>query len=155
KTADYSAGVKWSDGPWTVNFDFQVVDSSAKRTDYTLGTVVFPPRVRISNVNSASGPTIVDVDNALADPDSYSFGQMMHRPADNAAGSTSSRADIQYDFEHSIVRSVKAGVRCSRKQAINREFTNWAARVQPWNIGAWSDGVPTIASSSLMRPYAF
>src|SRR5690606_24878085 len=49
----------------------------------------------------------------------------------------------------------KAGVRFSKKQGINREFTNWTARVQPWNIGAWSDGVPTIGSSSLMQPYTF
>lgn len=155
KTADYSFGFEWNDGPWTVNADIQRVISEANRIDNTLGTVVFPQRVFIGNVLSDSGPTIIDLDEALADPDSYSFGQMMHRPADNDAQSNAVRLDVQYDFDDSVIQSVKAGVRYSKKEAANREFTNWTARVQPWNLGAWSEGVPTIGGSRLMQPYSF
>ncbi len=159
-TADISGGVKWQGDAWSVVFDLQHVVSTATREDYTLGTVVAPPSVYVANLDSSNGPTIVDESGTLNDLTNYSFGQMMSRPADNEATSDAARIDVQYDFlEQDIIQSVKAGVRFNNKKAHNKEGFTWSARVQPWNVGAWTGNnleAPTIdANSPLMEPYSY
>lgn len=154
-TADFSGGIEWRGGAWTVNADLQHVGSTAKREDYTLGTVISPPAVYVSGLNSNDGPNIDDVYGTLDELSNYAYGQMMTRPADNEATSDAVKFDVKYDFEDSIVKSVKAGARYAKKEATNKEGFSWSARVQPWNSWVWGDDVPTIADQSLMEPYGF
>ncbi len=155
KTGDFSGGFKWSSDAWTVSGDVQRVLSSATREDYTLGTVVSPQYVRVADLNSSSGPAIEDVDNTLADLSNYSYGQMMTLPADNDADSNAARLDVQYDFDQSIVKSVKAGVRYSKRKATNRDGSSWSARVQPWNAWTWGENVPRINNEDLVEPFSY
>lgn len=154
-TTDFSTGAEWHTGQWTISGDFQRVISSAEKSDFTYGTVTFPSEIRFEGLNSSDGPSIYDVNDHLATLSNYSFGQMMSQPADNHADSTAIKLDVQYDFEDSIVESVKAGVRYSEREARNRAATNWSARVQPWNTCCW-DQIPTISDGNpLMRQFSF
>ncbi|SMF48038.1 TonB-dependent receptor [Alteromonadaceae bacterium Bs31] len=156
ETSDYSFGGEWASGSWTITADYQRVESTATRIDDTLGTVIFPPSVYVDDLNGSDGPSIQDTNNTLPTLGNYSYGQMMTRPAANEAKSDAAKVDVQYDFEDSIVSSVKAGVRYAKKTADNREGFSWSARVQPWNRGSWEDGVyPVIADESLMEPFKF
>lgn len=154
-TSDLSSGVKWTSVAWSVDADFQYIKSTAKRQDYTLGTVVSPPSVRVSNLHSKNGPTIEDTGDTLGDLSQYAYGQMMTRPADNKATSKAAKVDVTYDFEDSLISSVKAGARYAKKEAVNKDATSWAARVQPWNTWVWGDDLPTIQNEDLMQEYSF
>lgn len=154
-TTDMSSGMVWASGAWEVTADFQYINSTAKREDFTLGTVIAPPSVRVSNLHSDDGPTIEDTTGALATLGNYSYGQMMTRPADNKATSKAAKVDVSYDFEDSLITSVKAGVRYAKKEAINKDATSWAARVQPWNTWVWGEDLPTVENEDLMQPYSF
>jgi len=154
-TTDLSFGVEWVKGQYTFSGDYQRVMSSAKAQDFTYGTVAFPSYISVTGLNSSDNLKIVDVDNHLSDLTNYSFGQMQSQPKDNKADSTALRLDVKYDFEESLVNSVKLGVRFSERSANNRSASNWSARVQPWNTCCWG-GIPTISENNpLMRPFSF
>ena len=155
ETADYSAGLEWRRGPLLLSLDYQRVDSTATRKDDTLGTVVFPEKVRVAKLDSDDGPSITDTDNYLTELGNYSYGQMMTRPARNQADADALRFDAEYEFEDSLIRSVKAGARYAKKNALNSDLTNWSARVQPWNLGTWDGNPPTVSDQRLMESFVF
>lgn len=136
ETTDVSAGVKWSpDDHWNFTLDLQHVDSNADQEDYTLGFIVFPKAVKYSNLNSL--PDIYVDPAYLADYKNYSFGQMMTMPRLNDATQDAIKFDAEYKVEDSIIKSVKAGVRFTEKDAINRTPASdtWKANYQPWQVG--------------------
>lgn len=133
-TTDYSLGVKWSpDDNWKFNADLQHVQSESEKEDLTLGLIVYPETMSVSNVG---GLPDINIDSAyMSDYSNYSFGQMMSMPADNEADATVFKADGEYSFEDSIIKSVKVGARFTDKTAENREASQWQARYQPWQTG--------------------
>jgi TonB-dependent receptor len=136
KTTDYSAGAKWTpDDHWVISLDLQRVESDASKEDYTLGLIVFPKEVSYSNLNST--PSIKVDPFYLADYRNYSYGQMMTLPGLNDAEQDAAKLDVEYKFEDSIIKSVKAGVRFTDKTAVTRSAASdtWKANYQPWQVG--------------------
>jgi iron complex outermembrane recepter protein len=133
-TTDYSTGVKWTpDDRWTFNAELQYVKAKSDGEDYTLGLVAYPDEIKVSNLNGV--PSIYVDPEFLSDYSNYSWGQMMAILSDNDAESLAARVDAEYDFEDSIIKSVKAGVRFTDKSAENRGANQWQARYQPWQVG--------------------
>ncbi len=163
ETMDFSLGASWhATERLSIKADLQHVVSDATTEDYTLGLVAFPTAIRVSGLDGKPSLEVLDVDfgadvvgtynrhaTDLADPASYSYGQMMSLPSDNEGDATSVRLDLEYDFENSIVRSVQAGARYSEKSAINRSGGTWSARYQPWT--SWLYPYPSADESDLLH----
>ncbi len=131
-TIDYSAGFRWDvTDQLTITGDLQHVDSTSKGENYTIGLVTYPQTVVVGNLDGT--PSISVPGDHLTDPANFSHGQQMVNLTDNAAEATAARLDVRYDFEDSVVRSVRAGARYAEKSARNRDTGYvWVARYQPW-----------------------
>lgn len=133
KTTDYAAGIKWSpDEFWKFSADLQYVKADAHIDDYTLGLKVIPVEARMTGIGTEK-PSIM-VDHAyMADYGNYSLGQQMTHFERNEAEAKTARFDAEYDFEGSVIKSVKAGFRYSDKSAdnINTEY-DWNTRYATW-----------------------
>lgn len=148
ETRDVSFGMEWqATERLNVTADIQRVDSTSGGKDFTLGLVAFPESIVVGNLNTRSGtPSISIPGDYLSNSANFSYGQMMSLPSDNEAESTAARIDLDYDFESSLITSVKAGVRFSEKSAINRSGNNWSANYQPWQVGSSWQPFPDTAS---------
>jgi iron complex outermembrane receptor protein len=163
ETSDFSLGFKWQvTDALHLSGDIQRVESSSEGEDYTLGLVAYPQVVTVGNLDTMSGtPSIEVADGFLEDYSNYSYGQMMAIVSKNEAESTAARLDLEYEFEDSIVKSIKAGVRFSEKSADNRGGNNWSARYQPWQVGtSWqpfasTDDLPRIENTDYIREFSF
>jgi len=133
KTTDYSTGIKWSPSD-RLHFsaDLQYIKAEANVDDYTLGLKVIPSEARLDGIGSTT-PSIL-IDNAfMADYANYSLGQEMTHFERNNAEAKTGRFDVEYDFDDSVIKSVKAGVRYSEKTAdnINTGY-DWNTRYATW-----------------------
>lgn len=156
-TTDFSGGVKWSpDDHWKFNLDLQSVKSEAEGEDYTLGLIVFPEKVSYTNLGDV--PTIASNASYLEDYKNYSLGQEMAHLNHNIAESKAIRFDAEYEFEDSIIKSVKAGARYSEKSADNSDTGyNWKTRNALW-FGFDKTTVPKVTqdeASKFLRLYSF
>ncbi|MBK8186252.1 MAG: TonB-dependent receptor [Cellvibrio sp.] len=132
-TTDYSTGIKWSPTD-RLHFsaDLQQVKAEANVDDYTLGLKVIPATARLEGIGSTT-PSI-QIDPAyMANYANYSLGQEMTHFERNNAEATTARFDVEYDFEDSILTSIKAGARYSEKTAdnLNTEY-DWNTRYATW-----------------------
>lgn len=133
KTTDYSTGIKWSpDDHWKFSADLQYVKAEANVDDYTLGLKVIPAEGYMGGIGSKT-PTILIDEDYMADYSNYSLGQEMTHFERNSADAKTGRFDAEYDFDDSIIKSVKAGVRYSEKSAdnINTGY-DWNTRYATW-----------------------
>ncbi|ACE82825.1 TonB-dependent receptor [Cellvibrio japonicus] len=145
KTTDYSTGVKWSpDDHWKFSADFQYVKAEAKVDDYTLGLKVIPAEAYMDGMGSET-PTILIDPQYMADYSNYSLGQQMTHFERNNAEAKTARFDAEYDFEGAVVKSIKAGVRYSEKEAdnINTGY-DWNTRYATWFNGYDKNTLPKV-----------
>jgi TonB-dependent receptor len=132
-TTDFSAGVKWSpDDHWKFSADVQYVKAKATSDDFTLGLEVRPATASLSGVGTDT-PNIGISSSYMADYANYNLGQEMTHFERNKANSKVAKFDAEYNFDDSVIKSVKAGVRYSEKSAdnVNTEY-DWNARNQTW-----------------------
>jgi len=164
ETIDISTGFSWdATDRLSLSGSVQYIDSTAETLDNTLGLVAFPDEMRVENLNNdGEAPDIFIDPEFLSDFNNFSYGQMMQILEDNEADSVAARLDVEYDFESSIIQSVKAGVRYSDKSATNRGGNTWSARFQPWMVGpeAWraastTDGLPKIDDPQFVTNFTF
>jgi len=125
-TTDYSAGAKWTVTPsLTLSTDLQYVDATTKGTRYILGTGMDAvPQYTMDLSGSVPRLTVTDAaGNAgyLADANNYT-GWKFHldNKDDNEATQFAWRSDMDLAFDDSFVRSFKAGVRYTDRDATNR-----------------------------------
>jgi TonB-dependent receptor len=142
--------------------DLQSVESTSTGDDFTLGLVAFPDYIVVDNLNTKNGtPSIATPAGFLGDSSNFSYGQMMAIFSDNNADSKAARLDAEYEFEDSLVTSVKMGARYSEKSAINRDGNNWAANYQPWQVGtSWqpfasTSALPKIQNDLYVTSFSF
>lgn len=143
--------------------DVQYVKSTSTTEDYTLGLVAFPDAIRVSNLDTTNGTPSIEVlpEGFLQNHENFSYGQMMLQPADNEAEAVAVKFDVEYEFDDSVITSVKAGARFSDKSADNRSANNWSARYQPWQVGSdWqpfpsTDAIPKIQDPQYLRLFSF
>lgn len=149
ETTDISTGFSWNvDQNWLVEGDIQYVNSTAETEDYTLGLVAFPEAISVSGLDTTDGTPDIGIAPAgfLTNHENFSYGQMMSIPSNNEAEALSATFDVEYEFDDSVIRSVKVGARYSDKSADNRESNHWSARYQPWMVTG-PDGWNGIAST--------
>lgn len=133
ETTDYSAGVKWSpDEHWKFSADFQFVTAEATADDYTLGLKVIPTEAVLDGIGTKT-PSIALDSGYMGDYRNYSLGQQMTHFERNDAEAKTGRFDAEYNFDDSIIKSVKAGFRYSEKTAdnVNTEY-DWNTRYATW-----------------------
>lgn len=158
ETTDYSAGIKWSpDDHWKFSADLQLVEAEATVDDYTLGLKVIPSEARLDGIGTET-PSI-SIDSAfMADYRNYSLGQEMTHFERNNAEAKTARFDAEYNFDDSIIKSVKAGFRYSEKTAdnINTGY-DWNTRYATW-FGFDKNTLPKVTAdqaSQFLTPYSF
>lgn len=133
ETTDYSAGIKWSpDEHWKFSADFQFVTAEATADDYVLGLKVIPTQAVMNGVGTKTPSILLDA-GYMGDYRNYSLGQQMTHFERNDAEAKTGRFDAEYNFDDSIIKSVKAGFRYSEKTAdnINTEY-DWNTRYATW-----------------------
>ena len=133
KTTDYSTGIKWSPSDnLKFSADFQFVKAEATVDDYTLGLKVIPEAARLEGMGSKTPSILIDA-GYMANYANYSLGQEMTHFERNNAEAKTGRFDVEYDFENSIITSVKSGIRYSEKTSdnINTDY-DWNTRYATW-----------------------
>src|SRR5690606_39839607 len=161
-TTDYSAGMKWTPSDkWEISTDFQFTDSSTESLDNTIATGV---NLNYIDVDLSSGLPSIRTDEAfLADPTSYYWGFAMPHIEASKAEQFAWRADAQYNFDDSVIKSVKFGVRLTDREAenINTSY-HWQGIYQTWMTTAWGGalnvdelGMPYMQDGSDMRLNTF
>lgn len=133
KTTDYSTGIKWSpDDNWKFAADFQYVKAEATSDDFTLGLKVIPVEAFMDGIGTETPSMLID-ESYMSDYSNYSLGQEMTHFARNEADSKAARFDAEYNFDDSVLKSVKAGVRYSEKTADNLDTGyDWNTRYATW-----------------------
>jgi len=133
ETTDYSTGVKWSpDDHWKFSADFQYVKAEATSDDFTLGLKVIPVEAFMDGIGTETPSMLID-ESYMSNYANYSLGQQMTHFARNEADSKAGRIDAEYNFDDSILKSVKAGVRYSEKTADNIDTGyDWNTRYATW-----------------------
>lgn len=133
KTTDYATGIKWSpDDYWKFSADLQYVKADAKIDDYTLGLKVIPTQAYMDGIGTETPSILVDP-AYMSSYSNYSLGQAMTHFERNEAEAKTARFDAEYAVDGQVIKSVKAGVRYSDKQADNvNTGYDWNTRYATW-----------------------
>ena len=140
ETTDYSTGVKWSpDDNWKFAADFQYVKAEATSDDYTLGLKVIPVEAFMDGIGTETPSMLID-ESYMSNYANYSLGQEMTHFVRSEADSKAGRFDAEYNFDDSVLKSVKAGVRYAEKTADNIDTGyDWNTRYATWfTLQDWS-----------------
>ena len=132
KTTDFSAGLKWTvNDNVELSTDLQYIKADTKSLDSTVALGLLMPYI---DVDLTGGLPSISVDQQFtANPDNYYWGFTMDHQDDNEADQLAWRADIKYSFDSGFFRSIRGGVRTTRRDATSIDTGyNWAAVIQPW-----------------------
>ncbi|MBO9718500.1 MAG: TonB-dependent receptor [Pseudoxanthomonas sp.] len=132
KTTDFSAGLKWAvNDKVELSTDVQYIKADTKSLDSTVALGLLMPYI---DVDLTKGLPSISVDQQFtSNPDNYYWGFTMDHQDDNEAEQKTWRADIKYSFDSGFFRSIKGGVRTTRRDATSIDTGyNWAAVIQPW-----------------------
>ena len=132
RTRDFSAGLKWLIGDsMELTTDVQYIKSTTRSLD---STVALGLRVPYIDVALGGGrPTISVEGEFTTNPANYYWGFTMDHQDDNEAEQLSWRADLKHSFDSGFFRSIKGGVRMTRRDATSIDTGyNWVAVIQPW-----------------------
>lgn len=161
-TTDYSGGFKWvPHDKLEFNTELQYTESSTNALDNTVATGINLNYLDVDLTGSL--PSIRADSEFLADPTNYYWGFAMPHIEDSEAEQFSWRADLQYNFDSSVIKSVKFGVRLTDREAnnINTSY-HWQGIFQTWMTTAWGGGLnvddlgmPYMKDGSQMRLNTF
>ena len=146
KTTDYSTGIKWSpDDYWKFSADLQYVKADARVDDYTLGLKVIPAEAYMDGIGTETPSILVDP-AYMSNYSNYSLGQAMTHFERNEAEAKTARLDAEYEFGGAVIKSVKAGMRYSEKDAdnINTGY-DWNTRYATW-FGFDKTSIPKVTA---------
>lgn len=149
-TTDFSGGVKWlPNDKWEFSTDLQYMESTTEALDATVATAVDLPYLDL-DLSGRLPQISTDVDH-LSDPTNYYWAFTMPHVEDSKAEQIAWRADAQYNFESSNIKSIKFGARLTDREADNIDTAyNWQAIYQPWMNG-WKlmNGMPRITEEEV------
>lgn len=158
KTTDYAAGIKWApDDFWNFSADIQYVKAEARVDDYTLGLKVIPAEARMTGIGTEKPSVFVDP-AYMSNYANYNLGQAMTHFERNEAEAKTARFDAEYNFEGSVIKSVKAGIRYSEKTGDNTNTGyDWNTRYATW-FGFDKNTIPKVTpdqADSYLDLYSF
>jgi TonB-dependent receptor len=143
RTTDFSAGLKWTINDHVdLSTDVQYIKADTKSLDSTVALGLLMPWI---DVDLTGGLPSIGVDQQFtANPDNYYWGFTMDHQDDNEADQKTWRADLKYSFDDGFFKSIKGGVRTTRREATSIDTGyNWVAVIQPWmQWWALPGGVP-------------
>lgn len=131
ETEDSSTGVRWQDDRWTINADFQHINS--KRTDYdttVYNTVTVPGGIGLNLTGDMPQITASDL---TSQPNDFNLYAAMDHDEIDKAHQYTGKMDAAYDFNGDFLRSVKFGFRATDRHSIQMDGGyNWALITAPW-----------------------
>ncbi|WP_347329463.1 TonB-dependent receptor [Marinimicrobium locisalis] len=140
-TTDYAAGWKWNpSNRWEFSTEFQYTDSTTDTLDSTVATGI---SLESLTVNAAAEPPKISTDESyLAEPTNYYWAFAMPHIEDSKAEQFAWRGDTEFFVEDSVIKSVKAGVRVTNREAdnINTGY-DWQAIFASWMTTDWGGGL--------------
>jgi TonB-dependent receptor len=131
ETEDASTGVRWQNDRWTVNGDFQHINS--KRTDYDMtvyNTVTVPGGI---GLNLSGDTPQITANNLTGQPDYFNLYAAMDHDEIDKAHQFTGKLDATYDANGDFLRSIKVGFRATDRRSIQMDGGyNWALITAPW-----------------------
>ena len=145
-TTDISFNAVWRPADrWTVKTDIQRIRADTNSLDSTVATAVQMPKQRL-DLSGARPDLQFDASDLanLANPNNYYWAFTMEHLDKSKAKSGAWKTDVQYDFDHPILRDVRFGVRLTERDSLTTNSNpgyNWAAVSQPWQVGSSISGL--------------
>ncbi len=136
-TTDIALNVDWRIAPqWRFKADVQRIRATTDAFDSTVATAVRMPKQRLDLTGSLPNIGFDAGDIAhLANPNNYYWAFTQEHLERATAESKALKADLQYDFDHPVLRDVRFGVRMTERDSVTENSNpsyNWAAITQPW-----------------------
>jgi TonB-dependent receptor len=146
-TTDISWNVQWRVAPnWTVRNDLQRVRARTEGIDSDVATGMQLQKQGLDLSGSMPKLIFDEADRAaIANPNNYYWAYTMEHLDKSRASNNVWKTDVQYDFDHPVLRDVRFGVRFTDRESITQNSNpsyNWQAVTQPWMLG-WN--IPTLA----------
>jgi TonB-dependent receptor len=144
----------------SLTFDAQYVKATADNFDYTVNTAVWPDALDIDLSGSLPQISIVGADHML-DPANYYWAAGMDNTQDNVGDERAARLDANYEIDSGWIRSLRAGVRVTDRNATNKDTGyNWQPITEWWmgnSAGGWPGQVAPLDNylTSHSRVFSF
>jgi TonB-dependent receptor len=149
RTTDYSLSARF-DATDRLSFsaELQYVTADANNHDFTVNTAVWPDALDVDLSGSLPRVNAVPGDY-LANPANYYWAAAMDDTQENRGYERAGRFDVHYDIESGWLRSLRAGVRATSRDAINKDTGyNWAPLTEWWMNddinGHWPGSLATL-----------
>ncbi|WP_198411245.1 TonB-dependent receptor [Marinimicrobium alkaliphilum] len=150
-TTDFALNYQRLAGNWQLSTDLQYTESTSDSLDLTIATGINLPYLDLDLTGST--PLLTADADYLEDFSNYYWGFTMPHIQDNEASQVAWRADAQYNFDASPVRSLKVGVRVTDREADNANTGyDWKPLYQSWMMWWALDpelGLPKIREQEL------
>ncbi len=146
-TTDIAWNVQWRVAPqWTVRSDLQRVRATSAGFDSDVATGM---QLQKQGIDLTGGMPRLNFDAAdraaIGNPNSYYWAYTMEHLDKSRASNNVWKTDVQYDFDHKVLRDLRFGVRMTDRESHTQNSNpsyNWRAVTQPWMLG-WN--IPTVA----------
>jgi TonB-dependent receptor len=124
----------------SITFDAQYVKAEADNHDYTVNTAVWPDALDVDLSGSLPQISVVGGDH-LMDPANYYWAAGMDMTQDNVGDERAARLDVDYQVDSGWIRSLRAGLRATDRNATNKDTGyNWQPITEWWmgnSAGGW------------------
>jgi TonB-dependent receptor len=141
RTTDVSANFRF-DATDNLSFslDAQYVKATADNHDYTVNTEVWPDALDVDLSGSLPRVSVVGGDY-LSDPANYYWAAGMDDTQQNRGEERAGRFDVNYAIDSGWLRSLRAGIRATDREANNKDTGyNWQPLTEWWmgnSAGGW------------------
>jgi len=132
KTTDYTLGFKF-DATDRLSFsgEVQYVDAKSNNYDYTINTETYAPGLTIDLRGDL--PRVTASSSWLSDPSKFYWAAGMDDTQANVGSETAARLDLAYSLDTGWFKSLKAGVRFTKRDAVNSDTGyNWNPLSEIW-----------------------
>jgi iron complex outermembrane receptor protein len=139
-TTDISWNAQWRVAPqWTVRTDYQRVRAKTRGFDSDVSTGMAMAKQGLDLTGKLPRLIFDDADRAaMANPNNYYWAYTMEHLDKATARNDVWKTDLQYDFDHPVLRDVRFGVRMTDRNSFTRNSNpsyNWQGVTQPWMLG--------------------
>lgn len=125
----------------SLSFDVQYVKAEADNYDYTVNTAVWPDALDVDLSGSLPRVSVVDGDAYLSNPANYYWAAGMDDTQENRGEEKAMRFDVNYRIDSGWFQSLRAGVRATDREAVNKDTGyNWQPITEWWmgnSAGGW------------------
>ncbi len=145
-TTDIAWNMQWRMAPqWTLRTDYQHVRAKTRGFDSDVATGLQMAKEGL-DLTGSRPRLIFDAGDraALADPNNYYWAYTMEHLDKSSASNDVWKTDVQYDFDHKVLRDLRFGVRMTDRHSNTHNSNpsyNWQGVTQPWMLGWNTSGL--------------